>query len=313
MSAAAALNGAHRVEGGAAPRQLTVRLTSADSRQLGRAQAGYPGAVDPASLARLDATGQEGVPVIASASLGLSVGDTVDADIAGGTRITVTAVAPDATGLTADDRWILADSKRLEHASGTVLEPQPVLLHLDDGAAAAGIGAHIASLPQLRDVGSLGVANPGERAAALRAAPTTAGLAAALVVLVAVSAVLSALAILLVAAGNAPARNRLLGLLRTLGFPARDDSRLLVWELGPLLAAAALGGIPLGVALPYLLNATVDLRPFTGGPASPVVVPDPVLLTLLFGGLLVVVLCSVVAAAVLARRQHPSTLLRIGD
>ncbi|WP_343901616.1 ABC transporter permease [Arthrobacter rhombi] len=313
VSAAAAINGARRVDVQAGSRQLSVRLISADSRQLGRAQAGYPGAVDPASVARLDTPVKDAVPVVASTSLGLSVGDTVDADVAGGTRITVTAVAPDTTGLTADDRWILADRQQLEHAGASGLEPQTVLVHLDDGADAAGVGADIASLPPLQNAGSLTVANPGEQAATWRAAPTTAGLAAALVVLVAVSAVLSALAILLVAAGNAPARNRLLGLLRTLGFPAREDVKLLVWELGPLLAAAALGGIPLGVALPYLLTAAVDLRPFTGGPAPPVVVPDPALLTLLFGGLLAVVLCSVVVAGLLARRQRPSTLLRIGD
>lgn len=313
VSDTAGLSSSRRITLKADSGSSTVRLVAADADRLGQVQADYPGAIDPDSLVELGLAGADPLSIIASDSLGLSVGDTAELDIMHGTTVRVVAVVPSAPGPTPDDQWVLADRKSLAQASGIDLAARRLLIDVDDGADTAALQDRITALPAFDGASRLTATTPGAQSADLLTSPTTAGLKTSLVVLVLFSTLLCALVVLLVAAGNAPARNRLLALLRTLGFPARDDAKLLFWELGPTLAAAAIGGVPLGLLLPHLLSGAIDLLPFTRGAAPPGLFLDASLLSALLGSLVAVVLLSVAVAAWSARRHRTSTLLRIGD
>nr|WP_239537285.1 FtsX-like permease family protein [Arthrobacter roseus] len=112
---------------------------------------------------------------------------------------------------------------------------------------------------------------------------------------------------------NAPGRNRLIALLRTLGFPPSRDRGLLLWELIPPAVVALVVGAGVGLLLPTIVMQAVDLRIFTGGPLPVGLAPDPVLLGLFLGGFVLVVLGSVAAAVAVGRRQRIAAVLRIGE
>jgi putative ABC transport system permease protein len=109
---------------------------------------------------------------------------------------------------------------------------------------------------------------------------------------------------------GAPGRDRMLSLLSSLGLGRRGARTLIGWDVGPATVAAAVVGGLVGAALPFIVLAGIDLRPFTAGAVQPVVVYDPVLLAAAVAAFALVVAVAVGVAMVLARRANAATMLR---
>ena len=126
------------------------------------------------------------------------------------------------------------------------------------------------------------------------------------------SALLCALALVLSTAAAAAGRARTAGILRTLGMPRRALAGLIAWELVPVAAVALVVGAVLGVALPFLITAAVDLRPFTGGIVRPVPELDPLPLAIVLGSFAAVVALAGIVAVAVGDRVNPSATLKMG-
>ena len=172
-----------------------------------------------------------------------------------------------------------------------------------------------ASKVSMADLGSLlgpavSVTEPSTLARAAAGVPAAGGLSVALLVAVVVAWLLSGAAIVLTLVLGARGRDRMLSLLSSLGLGRRGARTLIGWDVGPAtLAAAVVGGL-VGAALPFIVLAGIDLRPFTAGTAQPVVVFDPVLLAAAVAAFALVVAVGVGVAMDLARRTNAATMLR---
>lgn len=143
-------------------------------------------------------------------------------------------------------------------------------------------------------------------------APVSSGLTAAFGVAVAVTTALTTLAILLAHQLGAPARARMLAVLRTLGMAPRQGRALTAWEFGPLVATAMLVGVVAGGALSWLLLRTVDLTGLTGGETQPTLHVDGTLLGVVLAIMAATSVAAVTVAAVTAGRSDLAQVLRIG-
>ena len=103
----------------------------------------------------------------------------------------------------------------------------------------------------------------------IESGPSVQGVRFALLAATAVAALLSALAIVMTLTLAAPARGRVLALLRTLGAPPRIATSLALWEIGPPAVAAVIAGTLFGALVPLVVLAGVDLRSFTGSTVQP--------------------------------------------
>lgn len=179
------------------------------------------------------------------------------------------------------------------------------------------IGAPPSAEPALRAVAErLGSTEVTSRYAAydvLRRAPLPAGTVTVFRAGVAAAVGYAVLAILLTLVATARARSRVLSQLRTLGLSAGQARRLIVVELAPLVGAAALAGLAVGLLLPRLLRTAVDLRPFTGGALAPAIRVDPLAALALTIGLLLLVALTVLVVTVANRRTGLGTALRLGE
>ncbi len=125
--------------------------------------------------------------------------------------------------------------------------------------------------------------------------------------------VLTLLAVVLLLVATRPERTALVIRLRTMGLP-HGGERALAWaEVLPVVAGAAVAGAVVGAVAPALIEAAVDLGPFTGGAPHPALALDP--LAAAAAGVLVIVLgaLALVLDAAAARRSDLADHLRRGD
>jgi putative ABC transport system permease protein len=147
----------------------------------------------------------------------------------------------------------------------------------------------------------------------IRDAPLAKGVRTVFAVGVAVLGAYCGLAILLALVVGADTRARAVTYLRTLGLSRRQARGLVLLEVGPLVAAAMLGGLLLGMVLPHVVGPAVDFRPYTGGAKVSSYPLDPVALGVIFGGLAVLVVAAILVDAALSRRRGLGSALRVGD
>lgn len=157
------------------------------------------------------------------------------------------------------------------------------------------------------------VQTPQQRLDAFTAAPATSGLITFFASAIAVTTVLTVLAILLAQALGGVSRMRLLALLRTMGASRRDISALTAWEVVPVLTVAGVVGAALGMVVPWLLVRAVDLRSLTGSPLQPPVAIDPVMLAGVAALVLSIVAFAVIVVASMAARADLSQHVRLGE
>jgi len=289
---------------GVSGERVTVLAVDADA--LATVQADVPGATAlPAALA----TPGERLPVVVSTSVGIPAG-TPDVTLVSRTSagVDVLATADAVPGLATPRSFVVVDRDLAAEALGVTFRPRVALLALDEGADPAQVRAAVADvLPRSA------VTSPDAVSAELLDSPAADGMNAAFVVAILLSGLLCAAAVVMTLMIGAPARDKLVAVLRTLGLERRGTRGIVGWEIGPwALAALVVGGL-LGLAIPALVLASVDLTPFTGGSAQPALAVDPALLGLVVGGFVLVVVAAVAVSTALSRRTNLAAELRIGE
>lgn len=288
-----------------------VDLVAADPGAVVGVQEDLAGAFPPALLAALnEPTGAGALPVVVSPALELETGTMVELRYRGSSvEVEVVGIGPEEVVFSPADHWMLIGEDAIASVEERTFEPSILLAYLDDDAGTADVLAAVAGIAE----GPILQQTPGQFVERTLDSASGRGLQLGLWAVIAAMAALCSLTIVMTSVVNAPARNRLLALLRTLGFPPRRDGALMLWELGPVTGAALLAGTALGLVLPLVILDAVDLSAFTRGDAEPELALDPVLLLGMVAGFLLVVLASVAGAVAAGRRLRLASVLRMTD
>lgn len=213
--------------------------------------------------------------------------------------------------------WVLVDAGFAEELGRTGSEPQRVLLRLDEGADPALLAPQIDRI--VTDAqsettrGVVAVSSAAQVLDELRSSPVVGGIERALPLAAGAALLLTLLAVALATLSAAGARSHLVGVLRGLGADARQQRRILVWEFAPVVLTSVLVGTAVGVALPYVVTAVVDLRPFVGGRFPPDPVIDPLVVVLAAVAVIVIAVVAGGIALALGRRIAPAASLKMGE
>ncbi|GAA4723749.1 putative ABC transport system permease protein [Promicromonospora umidemergens] len=274
---------------GAAPETL---------RELVRAPAGGADDALPVIL-----TESAAGPGVAAGSTGITL-----ATQEGEVPVRVVDVVDTLPGLPAGRALVLADTELLTASTGETSFARLSLVGLADDADRAAVTTEISQV-----LPSALVEDPDQEAATMLAAPVSGGLVIAFVLAVLLAGLLCAAAVVMTLMLAAPARARLLAVLQTLGLSPRQGRGLVGWEIGPWAVVALVVGAVLGVAVPSLVLAAVDVTALTGGVTQPAPEYDPLLLGAAAAGFVAVVLAAVGVAAALSRRGEVAAQLRMGS
>lgn len=207
-----------------------------------------------------------------------------------------------------DAEWAIIDKTTLPADAGVTGKPNTVLIALAPGADAAKVHAALERIAG--DGAKIGDAIQEQKT--LRQAPLVSGLETIALISIALAALMCIGALLLTLVMNTASRTRLVATLRTIGFTSRQTAGLVGWELGPILVVGLIAGILVGLALPPIVLAPVDLSGFTGGPIAPDIVIDPVLVAVAAGAFALVTALATLIALAGARRRSPAAVLRAG-
>ncbi|MCB7136531.1 FtsX-like permease family protein [Cellulosimicrobium marinum] len=283
-----------------------VTVLAVDAAELAAVQDDVPGAVTlPGSLADDGST----LPLVVSADLGVAPGASDVTLVASQSApVDVVATTGPVPGLGPTRQFVVVDRALAAEALDVTFRPRVALLSLEDDADPAAVRAAVADV-----LPPSSITSPDEISAELVDSPAARGMSTAFVVAVLLSALLCAGAVVMTLMIGAPARAALVAVLRTLGLDARRTRGLVAWEIGPWAVTALLVGGVLGVAVPALVLASVDLTPFTGGAAQPALAVDPLLLGVVVGAFVVVVAAAVGVSTALSRRTNVAAQLRIGE
>ena len=269
----------------------------------------------PAALLRYRGSGP--VPVLASVRLAAALGTRPrQLGTAYGTlRVQVVATA-DSSLSNQPGEFLVVPRQALPDRPGNRPRGLQILL-LSGPVKGAALRAAVSGAAGGADV-AVAVASEVE-AAAVQAAPQSAGAENLYLWTVLAAALLSVLAVLLALLQAAPGRGALLARLRTMGLTPRQGYRLIMVEALPQLLLGVAAGTGLGLATVPLFGSALDLSSLVGIPGS-----DPAagavslrlqplpLLGPALGLLALAVAVVAVEAAVVGRRQI-SAELRAGD
>ncbi|WP_166846188.1 FtsX-like permease family protein [Isoptericola sp. BMS4] len=268
-----------------------VAVLVADADALARVQAAVPGA--PTGVQELDEPPDDGtLRVVAHGVPGgedavLELGEaSVDVEVA--------ARVGTVPGVPVHTPFVLVDAGRAAGALGVAPEPRTALVALDDHGAAGAVRDLVRDVVGERAT----VDDPRSAAAARMSSPSVAGIAVAAATAVAVAGVLGVLVVAMMLVLAAPDRERLLGVLRSLGLRRGEARGIVAWEVGPWAVVALVVGGALGLVVPALLRAGVDLTPLTGGGRQPSLALDPVLALAGAAGFVAVVVVGTLLASV---------------
>lgn len=146
----------------------------------------------------------------------------------------------------------------------------------------------------------------------LRASPLVENVLRAFRAAIVLAALYAFLTVALMALLVARSSARDLALVRTMGGSSRNIVALAAVELAPLVAAALVLGIGLGIAIPHLIAPGLDLSFYTGDSSNPIAGPWLPAAALAVG-LLVLVSATVLLVGVRARRARLDRVLRMGE
>jgi putative ABC transport system permease protein len=238
------------------------------------------------------------IPVIVSQKLAEALGGETKLTI-GGAHLVVVGVAGNANAFTTRDTWLIGDLAAQNELVGPGGSPKVLLI---DAKPRAKLAAVQAGLEDAMAATGATVTSSTGQAAALRANPSTLGLSVALIIALVLVAVLCGFAVALTLVLGGATRAQLQSTLRALGLGRRSERQLLAWEVLPVALVALVVGEVLGLALPAVILAGVDLRRFTGGAQQPLLVLDPVAPLLVAVGFAAIVLVSLLVTTV--RSNH---------
>lgn len=273
-----------------------------DAADLREVQGDGPGMLPPGVSLE---PGDGPMPILVAAATSEFIEDsdplrvnTTDAELAG--------VSTGPTPIGARENWVTIDSSYAEEVLGRDPSDRTVLVSLDERASAAAVGA---ALQETLGAG-IRLDTPGEVRADIESGPSVQGVRFALLAATAVAALLSALAIVMTLTLAAPARGRVLALLRTLGAPPRIATSLALWEIGPPAVAAVIAGTLFGALVPLVVLAGVDLRSFTGSTVQPAYQADAATLAVTLGGFVLLGVLFTAGALLVSRRVRAASALR---
>ncbi|MFE5335427.1 FtsX-like permease family protein [Isoptericola sp. NPDC056573] len=284
----------------------SVQVVAVDAADLAAVQAGVPDAPPAvAELARPTADGA--LPVLALRVPDVAAGTTgLVLDLQDESADVVVAGASDQVpGVIDAPSTLVLDAGVLAGPLDYATEPRTALVALDDGAEPARVAA------ALRDaVPGAAVDDRTTVAAELLESPAAQGIATGARVSVALAGVLVALTVALTLVLAAPDRERLLAVLRSMGARRSESRGLVAWEVAPWALGALVVGALVGVVVPALLRARVDLTALTGGGPQPALTVDPVLAVGGVVGFVATVVVGAVLATVAGRRGATPERLR---
>ena len=268
-------------------REIDAGVIAADTAELATVQERLRGGIR--SPVDLDKRSDGAIPAIVSTTL-LDALDGATEMIVRGETLRVVGSAPDENPFVSRQTWVLVDSAFQKDLLGGV-SPHLLLASISDDSA----------VPLLAEIAP--VTSSAEVAREMRENPAIYGLVYALALAIALSAVLCAAAVALTLVLGASSRARVLAVLRALGGTRRLERGVLAWEIAPTAIVALVTGTALGIALPSVVLAGVDLRQFTGGATQPDILLDPVVPTVVAAGFLVIVLLATATALLLSRSR----------
>jgi len=202
--------------------------------------------------------------------------------------------------------WVLVDAEYQDRLAGRLVPATTsALVALTPGTDTGAVEAAVREIVGEQVL----VTTPAARAHELSTGTGAFAIRVALIAATVGVALLGALTVLLTLALGSRGRDRIVALLRVLGAPPRSAGALVAWELWPGVAAALVVGTAVGLALPALLLATVDLSAFTGA-SAPGYHLDPLLLGGAILGFLVVTALFTLIALALSRRVRAAWVLR---
>lgn len=274
-----------------------------NAAELREVQGDGPGMLPPG--VSLEPTDSGPMPIVVA-------GGTAE-DIGGTDQLRLDSVAVEVVGVTsgpvpigARENWVALDSSYAEETLGRDPSDRTLLLKLDEGVSPAVVEQSLTET--LGDAVRIDTAS--EVAADIESGPAVQGVRAALLIATAVAALLSALAIVMTLTLVAPARARVLALLRTLGAPPRSAAALALWEIGPPTVAAIIAGSVFGALVPLVVLAAVDMRPFTGSSVAPAYHVDPAILAVTLGGFVALAALLTALTLLVSRRIRAAGALR---
>jgi len=286
-------------------RDRTATLVVVSAEEMRRVQQGRPDAIElPTSL---EATGDGATPVLISRPIADFLAGGEDAEL-DGEPFEVVGVAAPSTPFTGRSTWLLMDRENAAPFTETLV-PRSVLVRLAPGADPQ---MAVAALAELAGPGAA-VTTADALASELGSRPDARGLTVGLVAAIAISTLLTALAITLTLAVGRPARERLLPLLATLGLRRRGERALVGWEIAPITVVAVVAGVALGAVVPWIVLAGVDVRTFTGGSAAPLVTYDWPLIGAIVATSVAVSIAAAAVAASLGARASAARATRIEE
>ena len=213
--------------------------------------------------------------------------------------------------------WLLVDVSALDELGVSGQVPRRILAGLTPGADSADVVRDATALVTAEQpessVQSVRVFDAQSLLASTRAAPITAGLETSLVVVSISTLLLTMLIVTLAALTAATRRNRVVGVLRVLGMTSRDIRSLVAWEFAPVAISAVVVGSALGLALPFLVTAVLDLRGFIGGNSPPQPALEPLWIVAAVVAFVVAVIGAVLVATAAGRRLAPAGVLKMGE
>ena len=293
-------------------RRLNVELVSLDVSAYDRVTTGTPAALSlPLDLYASDVTT---IPIVVSRSVadradGVKVGDEFLVLINGHKYpMRVVGLVDDVPGLNAGELFAIASRDQMTAVNvGAELIPSTVFLRASPGAGPAIRQSVEAQLPVATVLTSR-----ADETAALREAPT----ARAVVAGTAAGALVAFLyAVLAVAAGLAltgAAQAVEVAHLRMMGLSNRQLLGLVIAEHGPVVVAALIAGVGLGLGMFAFLREGLGLDVLVGAQAVVSLAPDPTQLAAVLGGIVAVVVLGLGLGTIMQRGATSTAAQRRG-
>lgn len=303
----AALRGDARVDASAGTRNARVRLYTVDRDEFVAVQHDSAAALPlPAALHDPD---EEIVPVVISENLLVRLGVDDPDDLAlevDGTPVRVVGTAPSQVPFGTAEQWVIVDA-----ANAAALGQRGTGLSQLYLALAPDVDPDVVGAAAVAVLGGDAAFDTPARVAAVHAGDPAFGIVrGSLLAASVIVAALLAVAVIATLVLGAPARARMLAILRALGHPQRGAGHLVAWEVAPALLLALPFAVGTGIAMAWLVIPQLDLHGFVGGPVQPPVVLGGVWPFLVVAGFALVAVAAIIAATALASRLGAASAIR---
>lgn len=220
--------------------------------------------------------------------------------------ITTVKVTADPPKFIDDPPWLLIDSASVPKDIHLETDITNILIRVAPGANETVLDRQVTAL-----TGSgYDVQFADTQINALTKAPLVGGLEALTIAAAALSLLLCILSLVLGLVLGAGERALLLARLRALGFSRRQGTGLVGWEVGPMTTLGVVLGAVVGIVLPILFLAVVDLSTFIGSSSRPVLVVDPIFVAIVVVAFAASAVLAVVITAALGARRRQSDVTR---